>query len=175
MHSDIRKPKLVLDTPWFKVAATQDGNQTSPHYVIHSPDFAVIVALDQQGQLLRVRQFRPAVNGMTLELPAGHIEPGEKPEAAARKELLEETGHEADSFELLAVMSPSAARFTNRMWCFFASDARLAPDYELQREAGLEWISYPGRLTQLLAEKEFFSAISHAALCAAVLRGKIKP
>ena len=53
---------------------------------------------------------------MTLELPAGHVEQDETPEESARKELLEETGHVAEKFELLASLSPSTSRFTNRMW-----------------------------------------------------------
>ena len=84
----------------------------------------VIVAVNPRGHLLLVRQFRPAVDAFTLELPAGHIEPGETPEAAARKELWEETGHEAETLELLTKVSPSTARFTNHLWCFFAPNVK---------------------------------------------------
>ena len=65
-------------------------------------DFVVIVAVTRQDQILLVRQFRPAAAAVTLELPAGHVDPGETPEQAARRELLEETGYEADTFKLLA-------------------------------------------------------------------------
>ena len=51
-------------------------------------DFAVVVAVDEQGRLLLVRQFRHAVNQYTLEPPAGHVDAGETPEQSARKDAL---------------------------------------------------------------------------------------
>lgn len=163
----------VFTTPWFQVLATPAADGGQPHYAIQSPDFAVVVALTTQGQLVLVRQYRFAVAKVTLELPAGHVEAGETPEEAARKELLEETGYEADTFTLLASLSPSLARFTNRMWCFFAPDARLAVNAEAQREAGLEPVLYERGLRALLTEPDFASAGSCAALFAALLQGKL--
>ena len=120
-----------------------------------------------------MRQYRPGAGSLTLELPAGHVEAGETPEQTARKELLEETGYEVDAFELLAVMSPSNARFTNRMWCYFAANARPAPHAEAQREAGIELVCYGDGVRALTAEKTFASAGNWAALLAALRAGKL--
>src|SRR6266446_2717164 len=127
MSAISEQKKIVFETAWFKVLATAGE---SPHYLLQSPDFVVVVALDSQKRLLLVRQFRSAVDRMTLELPAGHVEVDETPETAARKELMEETGHEAGAFELLGILSPSTARFTNRLWCYFASEAHPSPHPE---------------------------------------------
>src|SRR3954469_1977958 len=112
--------EVVFHTPWFQVLAQKSANGEPPYYSIQAGDFVCIVPVDVQGRLVLVRQHRPSVGGVTLELPAGHIEAGETPEEAARKELCEETGYEADTFELLAQLSPSTARFTNRMWVYYA-------------------------------------------------------
>lgn len=165
--------EIVYRTPWFQILDRRPPGMDQPYYAIQSSDVVVIVALNDQGQLLLVRQFRPAVAMMTLELPAGHIEPGETPEDAARKELWEETGHETGTLELLTKVSPSTARFTNRLWCFFAPDVKPGSSQDLTREAGVEFRFYENPLTSLLAEKEFISATSYAALFAAVLRGKL--
>jgi ADP-ribose pyrophosphatase len=165
--------EIVYRTPWFQILDRRPPGMDQPYYAIQSSDVVVIVALNDQGQLLLVRQFRPAVAMMTLELPAGHIEPGETPEDAARKELWEETGHETGTLELLTKVSPSTARFTNRLWCFFAPDVKPGSRQDLTREAGVEFRFYEKPLTSLLAEKEFISASSYAALFAAVLRGKL--
>jgi ADP-ribose pyrophosphatase len=163
--------ETVLNTPWFQVLAERAQGGGHPHYIIQGLDFVVIVAVTPQGQLLLVRQYRIAAGADTLELPAGHIDPGETPEQAARRELREETGYEADTFRLLGSLSPSVARFTNRMWCFFAADARPAAGADTQREAGLELVLYDRGVCGLIEEKDFYSAPNYAALLLAVLQG----
>jgi 8-oxo-dGTP pyrophosphatase MutT (NUDIX family) len=166
--------KTVFVTPWFQILAASAPDGGQPHYVIQGADFVVIVALTPQNQLLLVRQFRVAAAAVTLELPAGHVDPGETPEQAARRELLEETGYEADAFKLLGALSPSVARFTNHMWCFFAANARPAVGAETQREAGVDLILYERGIRALIEEKEFYSAPSCAALLLATLREEPK-
>jgi len=95
-------------------------------------------------------------------------------EQAARRELLEETGYEADTVKLLGGLSPSVARFTNRMWCFLATKARPATGAETRREAGVDLILYERGVRALIEEKEFYSAPSCAALMLATLRGGLK-
>jgi 8-oxo-dGTP pyrophosphatase MutT (NUDIX family) len=60
--------------------------------VEHS-DCIAVVALDEQGNVLLVRQFRYAVGKSLLEIPAGGIDPGEEPVDAVRRELQEEIGY----------------------------------------------------------------------------------
>ena len=163
--------KTVFATPWFQVLALASG-QKHPNYIIQSPDFVCIVAVTETQELLLVRQFRHAVAAETLELPAGHVETNETPEQAARKELLEETGHVGDKFELLACLSPSTSRFTNRVWCYFAADARRSADAEI--EAGLSCHCWSKGLKALLQEPDFYSSGNWAALMAAVAQGKLK-
>ena len=166
--------ELVFSTPWFQVVAHQPPSGDQPFYAIRSSDFAVIVALDTQGRLLLVRQFRPVVGCFTLELPAGHVESGETPEEAARKELCEETGHEAGHLELLANLSPSSARFTNRMWIYYAPNVQPAAQPAYPRETGVECVFHQGGVRTLLTQPELFTAGTWAALLAAVARDKIK-
>ena len=174
MNESPQDRKTVFATPWFQVQAAPAPGGGQPHYVIQAPDFVVIVAVTRQDLILLVRQFRPAVGAFTLELPAGSVDPGETPEQAARRELLEETGQEADTFKLLGTLSPSVARFTNRMWCFLATNARPAIGAEAQREAGVDLILYGRGVRALIDEKEFYSAPSCAALLLATMRGGLK-
>jgi ADP-ribose pyrophosphatase len=112
---------------------------------------------------------------VTLELPSGHLDPGETPEQAARRELLEETGHEAPVFESLGMLSPTVARNTNQMWCFFADGAKAVAGAQIQPGEVVELVFYKGGLRKLIEEKEFYSAPSYAALCLAIIRGQLKP
>ena len=165
--------KSVFATPWFQIFAEQPPGGGQPHYVIQGQDFVVIVAVTHQNRILLVRQYRPPVAAVTLELPAGHVEAGETPKQAARRELLEETGHAADRFQLLATLSPSVARFTNRMYCFFAGDARPQLGAKPQGEAGVSLVFYDRGVRALIDEKDFYSAPSCATLYLAVLRGHL--
>ena len=66
---------------------------------------AAVVALDQAGRVALVRQYRCPLERLTLEIPAGKLDtPGEDPLACARRELREETGLCARSWQLLTPM-----------------------------------------------------------------------
>jgi ADP-ribose pyrophosphatase len=166
--------EVVFNTKWFEIVARRAPTSKHPFYLVNSTDFVVVVAVDPKGRLLLVRQFRPAINAKSLELPSGHVEKDETPEEAARKELLEETGYVGDKFELLITLSPAIGRFTNRMWCYFVADVRPSDKPEHQIEEGIERVLYEGTLPALLTEEGFQSSLSCSALYAAVMRGKLK-
>ena len=171
MTGPVPERKSVFTTPWFQILESASGKKFS-NYAIQSLDFVVVIAITDQNEILLVRQYRHAVDTTTLELPAGHVEKDETPEQAARKELREETGHDAAHFELIASLSPSPARFMNRMWCYFAANAKPVPEAAI--EEGMSCIRYPHGLTRLLQEPDFYSSGNWAALMAAVARGKLK-
>ena len=162
---------MVLSTPWFQVLAERAEGGGEPHYLIQGLDFVVIVAVTPRNEIVLVRQYRVAAGAVTLELPAGHIDPGEAPEQAARRELREEAGYEAKTFKLMGSLSPSVARFTNRMWCFLAVDAQPAAGTAAEREPGVDLVVYDRGIRGLIEEQEFYSAPNYAALLLAVLRG----
>ena len=63
---------------------------------IDHPEATAVVPFISEGEIIMVRQFRYALGKETLEIPAGKMDPGERPEDCAKRELLEETGYEAD-------------------------------------------------------------------------------
>jgi ADP-ribose pyrophosphatase len=167
------KDEVVFATPWFQIVAKNVEGNTGPHYSLRTKDYVSVVAVTEDGRLLLVRQFRPAVGRMTLELPSGHVEPGETPEQAARKELLEETGYRADTFTLLGNLSPDTGRLGNRMWCFFARGATRDSQTAFDPEPGIEPVLFAGSLPDLLAEPEFDSALNSAALLLCIVSGDL--
>jgi ADP-ribose pyrophosphatase len=70
------------------------------HHVI-VPDFAIMVATDPTGGIMFLRQYKHGLGAVSLTLPAGHIDTGEAPLDAARRELLEETGCIATAWQAL--------------------------------------------------------------------------
>jgi len=78
-----------------------DG-ETLERHVVHHPGAVVVVPVDDDGNVVMVRQWRAAVGGTLLEIPAGKRDvPGEPPEVTAARELEEEVGRRAGSLQLL--------------------------------------------------------------------------
>jgi ADP-ribose pyrophosphatase len=163
--------RVVYSTPWFDLVARYSPADRDPHYLVRTSDYVIVVALTVERRLILVHQYRPVVGAVMLELPAGHVEPGESPEQAARKELLEETGYVAGACELLGDLTPDPGRLGNRLWCFLAPDAAPTRDPAYRPESGIEPVVYDRGLPELLAEGDFSSALNYAALLLAAVRG----
>lgn len=99
---ELLRSELVLESRPFNVTHDtirfSDGGEASRAVVQH-PGAVAIVALDGQGRLLLLRQYRHPARRELLEIPAGTREPGEAPEVTAARELREETGFAAGQLE----------------------------------------------------------------------------
>lgn len=103
-----------------------DGSPGVYAFVEVASDFAVIVPLDQAGRVALVRQWRYPWAESSWELPAGHLEPGESGLDAARRELREEAGLLAASWQPLALLRNSASLAASSH-IFLARDLSAAP------------------------------------------------
>jgi len=103
-----------------------DGRSVVREVVEHAAVVA-IVALDEQGCVLLVRQYRLPAGKPLLEIPAGGIDPGESGEEAAQRELQEETGYRAGRLERLSGFFASPGYCDEYMQLFLASDLEPSP------------------------------------------------
>jgi ADP-ribose pyrophosphatase len=83
---------------------------------------AVMMAVDEKKRVLLVRQYRLPAEKRLWELPAGRLDPGEKPLQAAKRELKEETGYKAAKWSKLASYFASPGFVQERMTIFLAED-----------------------------------------------------
>ena len=98
-----------------------DDSQTTREYIVH-PGASVIVPLFEDGTVLVERQFRYPVKQHMTELPAGKLDRNEAPENAARRELLEETGYEAQRWDFIGTMMPCIGYSDERIHAYLARD-----------------------------------------------------
>ena len=80
---------------------------TSYREIVEHNGGAVLAAITDEGKMVMVRQFRKPAERVMLEVPAGKIDPGEKPEETAKRELAEETGYRARHVRYLTEFYPS--------------------------------------------------------------------
>ncbi len=100
-----------------------DGRQIELEIVRH-PGAAAIVPIDDEGQVLLVRQYRHAAGGYLLEVPAGTLDGDETPEACAHREVEEETGVRAGTLIPLGSIWTTPGFTDERIWIFLARDLR---------------------------------------------------
>lgn len=149
-----------------------EGAAPELYHAVGQQDYIAIVALTPDGRLPLVRQFRPALECFTWELPAGLVDPGEEPAETCRRELMEETGYPARAVYPLGSFSPCTARLSNRVHSYFVeTDAR---DESRATEAGIDQgLVTPAELGALIHSGEFVLQLHIGALLLAGLKGHI--
>ncbi|MCR5781872.1 MAG: NUDIX hydrolase [Clostridia bacterium] len=96
-----------------------NGKRSTREFIKHNGAVAV-VPIDENGDAYMVRQYRHAVGRVTLEIPAGKIDPGEEPLAAAGRELSEETGLLDATYEHIGNLLPSVAYTSEVIYMYIA-------------------------------------------------------
>jgi ADP-ribose pyrophosphatase len=163
------KTEVAYRTPWFDLLAKTMKDGEAPYYSLSVADYVGILAITTDRRILAVRQYRPAVERYTIEFPAGLVDAGETPLETANRELLEETGYEAGTVELLGEMLTDTGRLTNRIWACLATGVRRVEGY--RAEDGMETLSYSlPELMNATVEGEFNHALHVAILMLAVAK-----
>ncbi len=130
MPFELLKSETLLQGRAFKIRRdylkTPDGRETRLEIVEHGGS-VVILPIDEQNNLLFVRQYRHAVGGDLLELPAGTRDKQEPYEACAARELREETGLEAGKLQKVGEFYLAPGYSTEFMAVFLATELRENP------------------------------------------------
>ena len=137
-------------------------------YVLDAPDWVNIVPLTADDQVVMVRQYRHGVADLTLEVPGGMLDEGDRdPLMAARREMIEETGYDADVIDALGATHPNPAIQGNRVHTFVARDAVRRGDPVIGRMEHTEPVLVPlARVPELIRT----GVISHALVIVAFHR-----
>ena len=152
-----------------------DGTTFSPYYNYSRRSYVVIVASDEEGNYLCVRQFRHGIGQVTTEFVAGGIENSTGREyitatddqashedalAAAKRELEEETGYTSDEWEHLITIPSAATIADNYAFVFRAKKCRRTREQHTDSTEFLRLVKYsPQEIEELIASGRFQQAM----------------
>lgn len=113
LSEELYAPCRVFDVYKRRCKHPKRGSEDD-FFVIKSADWVQVLALTSKKEMLLVRQYRFGTETLSLEVPAGLIDPGEGILEAAQRELVEETGYEGDPPRLLGSCHPNPAILDNQ-------------------------------------------------------------
>lgn len=173
----IKGRRMTRISPWMAVIEREvefvpDGKPELYHAVAQQ-DYIAIVARTPDGKIPIVRQYRPALEQFTWELPAGLVDEGEEAAQTCARELLEETGYPTKALHPLGTYAPCTARLSNRIHSFFVETGPR--DESRIIEAGIELkLVTPAELAGLIRSGEFVLQLHIGALMLAAMAGFIE-
>ncbi len=171
---NILDSRYLLKDKWLTLRAdqcsTEDGDIIDPFYVIEQDDWAHVVAFDEEGRVLIVRQYRHGSRTICAELPCGIIDDTDSsPLEAIKRELLEETGCIGDRFESLPTLYPNPARQTNRVYSFVAFGVKQVETQTLDKHEKIEFEFIElQKLFELIDSGEFSQSLHVASVFTAL-------
>lgn len=162
-------------SPWVRLVerTVSDGANEAVYHSFAQADYVCIVAVTPQHELVCVSQYRPAVDTVTLELPAGLLEMNEEPLECAVRELAEEASLRPSAPPvLLGCFLPDTGRLENRFWAYVAPE--VAPISNAVAESNVARQLVPlVEVPRFIAEGRFAHALHIAAVGLAVMRGSL--
>lgn len=156
-----------------------DGREFEPYYSYSRRDYVVIVATDEDGNYICVRQYRHGIKRVTTEFCAGGIERTDGKEygnrqdaestedalAAAKRELMEETGYESDHWKFLLTVPSNATMADNYAYIYVAKNCRKVSGQNLDETEVLNVHLYNrAQIDEMIASGEFPQASHILAL-----------
>jgi 8-oxo-dGTP pyrophosphatase MutT (NUDIX family) len=125
----LERQELLARPPWLAVLQERvrlpSGRVVDDFYRIVLPEFALVVPQTPDGRYVMVRGYKHGAGQVALSPPAGLIQAGESPQAAAARELREETGYRALGWRFIARLAADGNRQCGLMHLFLAENAQL--------------------------------------------------
>jgi ADP-ribose pyrophosphatase len=126
--------EVYADPPWLRIHSETvhlpDGKVVEGFHQVQLLDYSLMMAERADGRFIVIRQYKHGIGDVSLMPPAGGMNPGEDPLETAKRELMEETGHEATGWTKLIEMVSHSNQRCAVGHLYYARDARqvAAPD-----------------------------------------------
>jgi len=166
----ILKSEYLFQRPWLTVRRDSielpNGSQVPEYYVLEYPDWANVVAVTDDHQIVLTRQYRHGIGCELWEIPCGVLEKSDaSPMAGAQRELLEETGFGGGEWSELMVISANPSTTNNLTHCFLAKGVKRLGGQHLDAGECLDvYLKPESEVREMMARGEFLQALHLAPL-----------
>lgn len=143
---NVLESEIVLEHPYLQVVMQNvqlpDGRVVPDWPIVTTPDYVNVMVLDSSNQAMILEGYKHGLGRSSWQLLGGYLEPGEDPLAAARRELLEETGFESQDWRRLGTFVVDANRQVGTGHFFLAQNARQVaePNHDDLEQFAVRWV-----------------------------------
>jgi 8-oxo-dGTP pyrophosphatase MutT (NUDIX family) len=154
---------------WLKVLKRRyripRDRQEADFYLFEYTHWVNVLPITEDGRMVLIRQYRPGLDEVLWEIPAGAVDANEEPLQAAKRELAEETGYEGDAWELLDTFSPNPGTHSNLSYSYLARNVRASKPQQLDCTEDIEVVLMdPERVRRMISRNEFMHSLHATAL-----------
>lgn len=142
-----------------------DGTQIDDYYVLEYPDWVNAIAVTEDNEVLLIRQYRHAAEEVFLEVPGGCVDPGETPEQAVKRELLEETGYAFETLEPMGHVYANPSTAGNKTYSYLLTGGKKVQEQHLDGREEIEVLKVSiEELKDLLLNNKILQALHVTAI-----------
>ena len=163
---------------WLKILKKRyrlpKDRQEADFFLFEYTHWVNVVPLTDDGQAVLIRQYRPGLDKVLWEIPAGCIDPDESPLQAAKRELLEETGYGGADWDLIGTFSPNPGTHTNVSYSYVAGNVVHVGPQQLDETEDIEVVLKPvDEVRSMLEQNEFMHSLHALPLLLLISRGRL--
>lgn len=161
--------EFIISNKWVRLrkdhVTLPNNTEIDDFYVIERPDLVHVIAITEDNQFILERQYRYAIDKNCYEICAGLVEPGETPIAAAKRELMEETGYSGGIWIPYGEYAIDPSNMTDVSYAFVARGVTKKVEQKLDKteQLSVEIVSYE-ELVQLIESGSIISGLMLAPL-----------
>ncbi len=161
--------RTIIERPWMNARVERvqlpDGRVHEEYYILHYPKWINVIAITEDGRMILERQWRHGLGIVSIEIPAGVVEDGEEPLAAAQRELMEETGFGGGEWSLFMEIAPNPSSMDNMSYTFLARGVRpMGPTHFDYTEDIEVYLRPQAEVFEMLRQGKFMQALMVAPL-----------